>query len=45
MIILGTLIFAYDMVRKRFTLRSVSTPDGSPGRGTVPERVLPEDDD
>ncbi|MFC6723085.1 nitric-oxide reductase large subunit [Halobium palmae] len=45
MIILGTLVFAYDMVRKRFTLRSVSTPDDVPAPGTIPERVFAEDDD
>lgn len=45
LIILGTLVFAYDMVKKRFTLRSVSTPDDRPGPGTIPDRVMTEDDD
>lgn len=45
MIILGTFVFAYDMVKKRFTLRSVSKPSGTPARGTIPERVMAEDDD
>jgi nitric oxide reductase subunit B len=44
MIILGTAVFAYDMVRKRFTLRPVSRPSG-PARGTIPDRVMAEDDD
>jgi nitric oxide reductase subunit B len=45
MIILGTLVFAYDMVVKRFTLRSVSAPGDIPGPGTIPDRVMAEDDD
>jgi nitric oxide reductase subunit B len=45
MIILGTLVFAYDMVVKRFTLRSVSRPSETPARGTIPDRVMAEDDD
>ncbi|QIB74415.1 cytochrome B [Halogeometricum borinquense] len=44
MIILGTLVFAYDMVKKRFTLRPVSTPGEAPS-GTIPDRVMAEDDD
>ena len=45
MIILGTLVFAYDMVAKRFTLRPVSMPDDLPGGGTIPARVASQDDD
>jgi nitric oxide reductase subunit B len=45
MIILGTLIFAYDMIAKRFTLRNVSKPSDTPGRGRIPDRVMAEDDD
>jgi nitric oxide reductase subunit B len=45
MIILGTLVFLYDMVVKRFTLRSVSMPRDTPGGGTIPDRVMAEDDD
>jgi nitric oxide reductase subunit B len=45
MIILGTVVFVYDMVRKRFTLRSVSMPDEVPAPGSIPERVLARDDD
>jgi nitric oxide reductase subunit B len=44
MIIAGTVVFAYDMVRKRFTLRSVSAPSGSPAEGTIPDRVMSDDD-
>ncbi len=45
MLILGTLVFAYDVVQKRFTLRSVSTPSETPPTGTIPDRVMAEDDD
>jgi nitric oxide reductase subunit B len=45
MIILGTLVFLYDMVAKRFTLRSVSLPRDTPGRGTIPNRMTADDDD
>ncbi|MFC7157434.1 nitric-oxide reductase large subunit [Halomarina halobia] len=45
MIILGTLVFAYDMVRKRFTLRDVSLPGETPTADSVPGRLLSEGDD
>jgi nitric oxide reductase subunit B len=45
LIILGTFVFLYDMVRKRFTLRSVSMPSDAPAAGTIPDRVMAEDDD
>jgi nitric oxide reductase subunit B len=45
MIIIGTIIFLYDMVVKRFTLRPVSEPTDAPARGTIPERVMSDDDD
>lgn len=45
LIILGTVVFAYDMVKKRFTLRDVSAPSETPGSGTIPDRVMAEDDD
>jgi nitric oxide reductase subunit B len=45
MIILGTLVFAYDVGVKRFSLRPVSTPDETPPAGTIPDRLLTEDDD
>jgi nitric oxide reductase subunit B len=45
MIILGTVVFTYDMIRKRFTLRSVSMPDEVPMPGSIPDRLLTEDDD
>jgi nitric oxide reductase subunit B len=45
MIILGTLVFAYDVVVKRFSLRPVSTPEETPSSGTIPDRLLTEDDD
>jgi len=45
LIILGTVVFAYDMVKKRFTLRSVSAPAETPERNTIPDRVMREDDD
>ena len=44
LLILGTVVFAYDVIRKRFVLRETSTPDETPG-GTIPDRILPEDDD
>jgi nitric oxide reductase subunit B len=44
-IIVGTLVFAYDMVKKRFTLRPVSEPTDTPEHTTIPERVMAEDDD
>jgi nitric oxide reductase subunit B len=43
LLILGTGVFAYDMVRKRFTLRPVSMPTDTPG--ALPDRVTSEDDD
>ncbi|WP_247729889.1 nitric-oxide reductase large subunit [Halovivax limisalsi] len=42
MIILGTLVFCYDMVAKRFTLREVSLPGDRPG--TIPDRIGADDD-
>jgi nitric oxide reductase subunit B len=45
LIIIGTLVFAYDMVKKRFTLRDVSDPAESLEEGTIPNRVMAEDDD
>lgn len=36
MTVLGTLVFAYDMVVTRFTLRSVSEPGGGPHAGRFP---------
>lgn len=45
LLILGTLVFAYDMIRKRFALRSVMTPDEAPASQSISERVLAEDDD
>jgi nitric oxide reductase subunit B len=45
LIILGTLVFAYDMVAKRFTLRPVSEPSETPPEGTIPQRVMTDDDD
>jgi nitric oxide reductase subunit B len=42
MLILGTLVFAYDVVKKRFVLRSVTRDESE---GPVPTRVLAEDDD
>jgi nitric oxide reductase subunit B len=44
-IIIGTLVFAYDMVKKRFTLRDVSDPAETLGEDTIPNRVMAEDDD
>lgn len=44
LLILGTIVFAYDVIRKRFVLRETSTPDETPG-GTIPDRILAEDDD
>ncbi|AGB17411.1 hypothetical protein Halru_2840 [Halovivax ruber XH-70] len=43
MIILGTLVFCYDMVVKRFTLRDVSLPGDAPT--TIPDRIGTDDDD
>ncbi|MFC3959461.1 nitric-oxide reductase large subunit [Halovivax cerinus] len=43
MIILGTLVFCYDMVVKRFTLRDVTMPAEAPA--VIPDRVGAEDDD
>jgi nitric oxide reductase subunit B len=45
LIIIGTIVFAYDMVKKRFTLRSVSEPTDRPEYTTIPDRVMAEDDD
>jgi nitric oxide reductase subunit B len=45
LIIVGTVIFAYDMVKKRFTLRSVSSPEETTKHMTIPQRVMVEDDD
>jgi nitric oxide reductase subunit B len=45
MIVLGTVVFAYDMVHKRFTLRSVSMPEDLPGGESIPSRQTGEDDD
>jgi nitric oxide reductase subunit B len=45
MLILGTLVFAFDVLRKRFHLRPVSTPDDVPGRGVISRRVFGESDD
>jgi nitric oxide reductase subunit B len=42
MLILGTLVFAYDVVRKRFVLRDVARDESE---GPIPSQVLPEDDD
>ncbi|MFC6615189.1 nitric-oxide reductase large subunit [Halopenitus salinus] len=43
LIILGTFVFLYDMVKKRFTLRPVSRP--TTGSGTIPERMIDEDEE
>ncbi|QHS16971.1 nitric-oxide reductase large subunit [Halopenitus persicus] len=40
LIILGTLVFLYDMVAKRFTLRSVSMPADPPASGSIPDRMI-----
>ncbi len=45
LLILGTVVFAYDMVKKRFTLRDVSDPTDSLGETTIPDRLMAEDDD
>ncbi|WP_336037982.1 nitric-oxide reductase large subunit [Halobacterium yunchengense] len=42
LLILGTVVFAYDVLKKRFVLRSVTSGDAT---GPVSERVLAEDDD
>lgn len=45
LLILGMLVFAYDMVRKRFALRSVATSNEAAASRSISERVLTEDDD
>ncbi len=40
LLILGTLVFAYDVVQKRFALRSVMTPDEAPASRSISERVF-----
>jgi len=44
MLIEGTMIFAYDMVKQRSALRDTSVPSGIPGSSSISRRVLPEDD-
>ncbi|GAB3687545.1 cbb3-type cytochrome c oxidase subunit I [Salinarchaeum chitinilyticum] len=43
LIIVGTLIFCWDMVAKRFALRDVSMPQDAPG--SIPDRLRAEGDD
>jgi nitric oxide reductase large subunit len=43
LIILGTVVFAYDVLVKRFSLRDVSIGEDRPY--SIPNRVLAEDDD
>jgi nitric oxide reductase subunit B len=42
LLILGTLVFAYDVVKKRFSLREVTTPEDAPE--SVPDRLGADDD-
>ncbi|WP_458189068.1 nitric-oxide reductase large subunit [Haladaptatus sp. NG-WS-4] len=44
MLILGTLVFAYDVVKKQFVQRDVTTPAPAPEDQQVPNRVLSDDD-
>lgn len=44
LLILGTAVFCYDVVRKRFRLGDVTAPEEARD-GAVPQRVLGEDDD
>jgi len=44
LLILGTVVFAYDTVRQRFALRDTSAPSSVPGTGVVSSRILAEDD-
>ena len=44
MLIAGTVIFAYDMVKQRFALRDTTVPANIPGSSIISRRVLPEDD-
>jgi nitric oxide reductase subunit B len=44
MLIAGTVIFVYDMVKQRFALRDTSVPANVPGSSIISRRVLPEDD-
>jgi nitric oxide reductase subunit B len=44
LLILGTAVFCYDVVRKRFRLGDVTTAEDA-REGAVPQRVLGEDDD
>jgi nitric oxide reductase subunit B len=43
MIILSTIIFAYDVIRKRLVLRK--TTEEHPTPGSIPDRIATEDDD
>lgn len=45
MLISRTLVFLYDRVVKRFTLRPASMPHVTPGLETFPDRLMTEDDD
>jgi len=42
LLILGTVVFAYDVVRKRFSLRPVTPPEESPA--SIPDRIGSDDD-
>ncbi|WP_458207846.1 nitric-oxide reductase large subunit [Haladaptatus sp. NG-SE-30] len=44
MLILGTLVFAYDVIEKQFVQREVTTPTPTPEEQQVPSRVLSDDD-
>ncbi|WP_139136169.1 cbb3-type cytochrome c oxidase subunit I, partial [Haladaptatus sp. W1] len=45
MLILGTLVFAYDVLKKQFVQREVTTPVPEPDDQRVPSRVFTDDDD
>jgi hypothetical protein len=46
MIILGTLVFAYDVLGKRFVIESVTAPGADEeADGAIPRRVSGENDD
>ncbi|EFW90104.1 Nitric-oxide reductase [Haladaptatus paucihalophilus DX253] len=45
MLILGTLVFAYDVLKKQFVQREVTTPVPEPDEQRVPSRVFTDDDD
>jgi nitric oxide reductase subunit B len=44
LLIAGTVVFAYDVLHKRFTLRESVVPSDRPA-GPIPSRLLSEDDD